>query len=116
MKRKMYLLACLSTLLALQGCVLVVGNDTDDGPYWTEERHSENGIRHDGDSLSEDVARVLGSDADLVAEDIRVSSEDGVVVLRGRVGSVDLLQRALDGARDVKGVERVISRLSVEAG
>lgn len=106
----------LPAVLALQGCVVVVGADADDGVHWGGRDYSENGVRHDGESLSRDVARVLGANADLVAEDIQVSSDDGEVVLRGRVGSVALVERAMTATRSVTGVERVVSRLVVDAG
>lgn len=106
----------LPAVLALQGCVVVVGADADDGVHWGGRDYSENGVRHDGESLSRDVARVLGANADLVAEDIRVSSDDGEVVLRGRVGSVALVERAMTATRSVAGVEHVVSKLVVDAG
>ncbi len=106
----------LPALLALNGCVVVVGTDTEDGAYWGGRDYSDNGVRHDGDRLSRDVAHVLGTDVDLVAEDIRVSSEDGVVVLKGSVRDVTLLEKALASARGVEGVDRVISKITVDAG
>lgn len=106
----------LPAILALQGCVVVVGADADDGVRWGDRDYSENGVRHDGERLSRDVARVLGTNADLVAEDIRVSSDDGEVVLRGRVSGVALVEQAITATRGVAGVERVVSRLVVDAG
>lgn len=115
MKRVLMILL-LPVVLALHGCVVVVGADADDGIRWGERDYSENGVRHDGESLSRDVARVLGANADLVAEDIRVSSDDGDVVLRGRVGSVALVEQAITATQGVAGVEHVVSRLVVDAG
>ncbi|MBW3567307.1 MAG: BON domain-containing protein [Proteobacteria bacterium] len=116
MKANWKLLVLLPAFLALQGCVVVIGTDAEDGVYFAGESREEGGIRHDGDSLSKHVARAIAGDADLVAEDLRVSSEDGVVVLRGRVHSVQLLEKALAAARDVEGVERVVSKMTVDAG
>jgi len=116
MKPDWKILLLLPAFLALQGCVVVIGTDTDDGLYFAGESREEGGIRHDGDRLSKQVARAIAADADLVAEDIRVSSEDDTVVLKGRVSSVELLQRALTTARDVEGVERVVSKMTVDAG
>lgn len=108
--------ALLPALLALQGCVVVIGTDTDDGVYFAGESKEIGGIRHDGDRLSKNVASAIAADPDLVAEDIRVSSKDGTVVLKGRVGRVALLERALSTARNVENVGHVISKMTVDAG
>lgn len=114
--RKASWMAILPTLLTLQGCVVVIGTDTDDGVYFAGESREIGGIRHDGDRLSKHVAQAIAADAQLVAEDIRVSSESSTVVLKGRVGSVALLERALSTARSVENVERVVSKMTVDAG
>lgn len=117
MKRVLLLLLLLlPTVLVLPGCVVVVGADADDGVHWGSRDYRENGVQHDGERLSRDVARVLGANAELIAEDIRVSSDDGEVVLRGRVGDVALVEKAIATTRSVDGVERVVSRLVVDAG
>lgn len=116
MKFDWKLFVLLPAFLALQGCVIVVGTDADDGVYFAGESNEIGGVRHDGDRLSKKVASAIAADADLVAEDLRVSSEDGTVVLKGRVGSVQLLERAMGTARGVEGVEHVISKMTVDAG
>ncbi|HEX7046223.1 MAG TPA: BON domain-containing protein [Gammaproteobacteria bacterium] len=114
MKRKLFLIV-LSAFLALQGCVVVIGHDTEDGTYWAGTDYSVNGVEHDGDDLSLDVARLIAEDNDLVSEDIRVTSEDRVVVLKGRVPDVYHLARALATAKSVDGVDRVVSEMTVDA-
>ncbi|HEX6929742.1 MAG TPA: BON domain-containing protein [Gammaproteobacteria bacterium] len=114
MKRNVCLTIVLPVFLALQGCVVVIGTDSDDGVYLGGRDHDEGGVQHDGDRLSRDVARAIAGDAELVAEDIRVSSESGTVVLRGRVHAVQTLERALTIARGVEGVEDVISKMTVD--
>lgn len=116
MKANWKILALLPAFLALQACVVVIGTDTEDGVYFAGESNEIGGIRHDGDRLSKKVASAIAADADLVAEDIRVSSKDGTVVLRGRVGSVALLERALGTTRSVENVEHVVSKMTVDAG
>lgn len=115
MNRKWMAVVLLPALLALQGCVVVIGHGTEDGVYLGSSSKEEGGVQHDGDRLSRDVAKALAADADLVAQNIRVSSEDGLVVLKGRVQGVAMLERALASARGVAGVERVISKMAVEA-
>lgn len=116
MKPNWKLLLLVPVFLALQACVVVVGTDAEDGVDWGGNDREINGIQHDGDRLSKDVARAIAADEELVAEDVRISSEDHVVVLKGRVRSVALLERLLDAARAVEGVERVVSKMTVDAG
>lgn len=116
MNRKLLVILLLPAFLALQGCVIVVGADTEDGAYWAGEDYSVNGVEHDGDGLSRDVARLIADDVNLSSEDIRVTSEDGVVVLKGHVSDVYRLARALATAQSVEGVERVVSEMTVDAG
>lgn len=97
--------------LALSGCVVVIGNETGEGVYWAQRE--EHGIRHDGNHLSREVARVLAADEELVAEDLAVSSDDGQVVLKGSVRTVRMVERAMDRAGDVEGVTKVVSRITV---
>lgn len=115
MKRSFLTLILVTAFLALQGCVIVVGTDTEDGAYWGGKDYSVNGVSHDGDHLSRDVARLIADDVNLVSEEIRVSSEDGVVVLKGRVSDVYRLARAVATAKSVKGVDRVVSEMTVDA-
>ena len=114
--KRFLVLTVLPAFLLLHGCVVVIGTEADDGVYFGDSDRNINGVQHDGDRLSRDVARAIASDADLVAEDISVSSEDGNVLLKGRVRGVNLLERALATARNVEGVERVVSKMTVDAG
>ncbi|HEX7029524.1 MAG TPA: BON domain-containing protein [Gammaproteobacteria bacterium] len=116
MKRNLTALILTTAVLALQGCVIVVDRGTEDGAYWGGEDYSVNGVEHDGDDLSRDVARLIADDVNLSSEDIRVTSEDGMVVLKGRVSDVYRLARALATAKSVQGVDRVVSEITVDAG
>ena len=58
----------------------------------------------------------LALDADLSALDVKVSAEDGRVVLDGAVAAPDLIARAVDLALHTDGVHHVQSRLQVSAG
>ena len=116
MKRNILMAFAAFVFLALQGCVIVIGTDDEDGAYWAGADYSINGVDHDGDTLSRDVARRIADDKELVSEDIRVTSRDGRVVLKGRVSDVYRLARALATAKSVDGVERVESRMTVDAG
>lgn len=113
MKKKLALALVMTTALSLGGCVVVVGHGTEDGVYWGSREREEMGIRHDGDRLSRDVARALAIDQDLVAEKLSVSSKDGLVVLKGRVASIGMVERAMERASGVEGVTRVVSRITV---
>lgn len=112
MKKKLALALVMTTALSLGACVVVIGHGAEDGVYWGHERE-EMGIRHDGDRLSRDVARALATDQDLVAEKLSVSSKDGLVVLKGRVASIGMVERAMERASGVEGVTRVVSRITV---
>ena len=116
MKANWKMLAVLPAFLLMQGCVVVVGTDAEDGMYMASRDYDINGVQHDGDRLSKKVASAIAGDEDLVAEEIRVSSEDGIVVLKGRVGTVALLEKALAKAKAVEGVDRVVSKMTVDAG
>src|SRR5690242_6223715 len=50
------------------------------------------------------------------AQNIDVSSDQGVVTLKGRVASDDVWQRAVSIAKDVQGVMRVDDQLQVASG
>jgi hyperosmotically inducible periplasmic protein len=62
-------------------------------------------------ALIERVRRALVSDREIAANDIDVSARGGVVSLWGKVGSAREIQRAVEVARGVPGVQRVESNL-----
>jgi len=65
------------------------------------------------DELQADVVEALRT-SDVVAGDrIRVAAEGSRVVLRGRVGSVDVLEEVLGIAGDVRGVDDVADEIEV---
>lgn len=113
MRRMFSLLVVAALAVSLGGCVIVIGHGSEDRVYWGSHEREEMGVRHDGDRLSREVARALAADQDLVAGKLSVSSEDGVVVLKGRVTSAGMVERAMERAADVEGVTKVVSRITV---
>ncbi|OYV02081.1 MAG: hydrogenase, partial [Verrucomicrobiales bacterium VVV1] len=55
----------------------------------------------------------LVADGQLSALKINVDATDGIVTLKGTVGSVDLIGRAITLALDTAGVTQVVSLLTV---
>lgn len=109
------LLLLTAALFILPGCVIAIGNSPDDGIHWAGSKNEEGGVRHDGNRLSREVARAVAADGDLLAENVRISSKNRDVLLRGTVRSVEMLERALNTARSVEGVERVVSKITVDS-
>lgn len=58
----------------------------------------------------------LAADKDLAAAKIDVDTKDGVVTLTGPAPSADARQRATEIAKNIKGVNSVNNKLTVEAG
>ena len=65
-------------------------------------------------ALAREVRSRFMADTALAAEDITVSSSGDVVTLHGRLSNPALLEHALGVAAEVPGVNRVVSRLSIE--
>jgi hyperosmotically inducible periplasmic protein len=61
------------------------------------------------------VKAEMVADKTTKARDISVETNNGIVVLTGTVDSPHEAERALDIARDVKGVKEVRNNLSVKA-
>lgn len=65
-------------------------------------------------ALAREVRSRFSADTALAEEDITVSSSGDVVTLHGRLGDAALLEHALGVAAEVPGVNRVVSRLTIE--
>jgi len=114
--RRLSLAAVLATAVILaSGCVVVVdGEKGSDGEWdvsWAGGQEVDR--RTPGSELARDVSGRLAAEPGLAAQDITVSSRDGVVTLHGRVDSVDALSQAMAVAAQEPGVVRVVSRLTV---
>lgn len=101
------------------GCVVVVDGHEREGrgdAEWSSDwgRTSRAEATSADGSLAREVQSLLGLEPDLAGEDITVSSSGDVVTLHGRVGELKLLERAMRVAAAAPGVNRVISRLTVE--
>lgn len=111
MKQVLRLFALAAVLAMASACVIVVDEaDGDVDAKWASSYAST-----DADvALARRVGDDLEADPDLRTEDLQVDVRRGVVTLRGEVGSVRNLQKAIDTASSVDGVRRVVSRLKVE--
>ena len=63
--------------------------------------------------LTEKVKSEIFRDADVPTGQVNVNTEYGKVILRGEVESEDMVQRLVEAARNVQGVEDVESLLNV---
>jgi len=96
--------------VSLAGCVVVI---SDDGIEAGTEAHWDGSTRRDSE-LAVKVRDALRADPLLEKTEIKVRAEDGVVTLRGEVEGTERFDRAVQLAKGVQGVERVVSRLKVE--
>ena len=111
--------SCLPRLLlimataAASGCgALVVGGAATGGYYVAQDERSMEQISRDA-SISSRINASYVKDDLVSAMDVNVDTYNGVVTLRGTVPSTRTAERAVVLARAVKGVTRVISRLTV---
>jgi osmotically-inducible protein OsmY len=114
--RKLILSFAALSLLSLGGCVIVVdGKDGETEAKWASTWEEENETASEANKqLARDVSAALAADSQLLGEKIKVSARRGAVALHGKVGSAAAIDRALQVAADIPGVESVVSRLSVE--
>ena len=116
MKTKMIasLLAAVS-LATLGGCVVVVDGRDDGEVKWASTWEAENKLATDANhELAGKVSVALAGDESLAGEKISVSARRGAIALHGSVASTDAVNRAMQLAAGVPGVNSVVSRLSVE--
>jgi len=106
----------LITVVFSLGCVIVV-DDTEDSPdaHWIGNYESDVDTRRESnDLLAERVSERLAEETDLDAGDISVSASHKVITLHGRLYDVSSLERIVDVAGKVDGVERVVSRVTLD--
>lgn len=96
--------------VGLAGCVIVIG---EEGIEAGTEAHWDGGSRADAE-LAVRVRDALKADPLLAKSEFKVRAEHGVVTLRGEVEGTERFDRAVQLAKGVEGVDKVISRLKVE--
>jgi hyperosmotically inducible protein len=97
----------------LAGCwpaVLVGG--TAAGYYAGNDERDVNQIADDASITAAVKARFL-RDKDVSAWDINVDTRYGVVTLNGTVSSSEKEERAIDLTQEVRGVKKIISKLTI---
>ncbi len=108
-------LFALSCMALLPGCAaLVVGGAAAGGYYVGKDKRSVSQIADDASITSAVNAKFLG-DNDIRTLDIDVDTYEGVVTLTGTVTSETAHQHAVELAKQVKGVKRVIDKLTVQS-
>ncbi|MCW8846136.1 MAG: BON domain-containing protein [Gammaproteobacteria bacterium] len=111
----LYAILAASFLVSLGGCVIVVDGKGDMETEWASTWEAENESAAEANKrLAREVSAVLAADSLLAGEEINVSARRGAVALHGKVGNTAAVDRALQLAADVPGVESVVSRLSVQ--
>ena len=66
--------------------------------------------------INAEVRRVLGEESEVVVEDLRIETRDGILVLSGVQPSLEAVAKALDRASRVRGVLQVVNRIRVVEG
>jgi osmotically-inducible protein OsmY len=106
----------LMTVVFGTGCVIVV-DGTDDSPdaHWMASYESDSDARRESnDLLARKVSDRLAEETSFDAEDISVSASHKVVTLHGRLHDMASLEQVVDLAGGVDGVERVVSRITLD--
>ena len=104
----------LTTLLA-SGCIIVVDEQGETDAEWIGSYETKVEVRSEADKrLARRVSEELANEPDLRLEDISVSASNEVITLHGRVNDMVTLNRAVEVAGKVEGVDRVVSRVTVD--
>ena len=106
----------LMTVVFGTGCVIVV-DGTDDSPdaHWIASYENDSDARRESnDILARKVSERLAEETSFDVDDISVSASSKVVTLHGRLYDVASLEQAVDIAGDVDGVDRVVSRITLD--
>jgi osmotically-inducible protein OsmY len=106
----------LITVFFSLGCVIVV-DGTDDSPdaHWIGNYESDTEARRESNEiLAKRVSERLAEETDFDAGDISVSASQKVITLHGRLYNVSSHERVVDVAGKVDGVERVVSRVTLD--
>ena len=99
----------------LSGCAAaVVGGAAAGGYYVGKDERSAGQIAEDASITSTVNTRYVGDDL-VQARLINVDTYNGVVTLYGTVPNQAVVDRAVELARGVKGVQQVVSKLTIGA-
>lgn len=110
MKKHFYILIFLSVVMLGAGCAsLVVGTG---GNSSGNDSRSSDQIQSDA-AITNQINRVFVKDKGIPAVDIKVSTFQGVVTLKGKVSNRNTKTRAISIAKSIKGVKKVHSLLNV---
>lgn len=114
MSRPGFRLCCLSLLfIGLSGCAsALVGGVAPAGNQSAQGDRTATEYRRDTDITSAINGRYVRDDL-ISAFDVRITTYRGTVTLSGSVRSAQAAQRAVELARSVEGVRRVVSKLTV---
>jgi osmotically-inducible protein OsmY len=105
----------ISFLPAISGCIFVAaGGVGAEAGYIATQKEQSAGEVIDDQWITAKIKTKFIADPDLKAFQINVDTENGVVTLRGSVGSKDEVEKALLSARNTKGVKKVIDKLTVK--
>lgn len=106
-------LLLLSLLLQLAGCgTLAATGSHGESTHYGFENHDAG---PSDAAIVADIRRHLIKDTTISAQDIEVTSQQGMVTLRGSVHSPAIEKRIIDLCRQIQGVNRVESQLSITA-
>lgn len=115
----MKLVTAMTTLvlagLFTTGCIIVVDEKGETDAEWIGSYETKVEVRTESDRiLAQRVSERLATEPDLRLEDISVSASNEVITLHGRVYDMATFQQAVEAALQVDGVERVVSRLTLD--
>jgi osmotically-inducible protein OsmY len=104
-------LLLLSILLPVAGCgtLAATGSHGETTRYGFDDHNASPSDA----AIVADIRRQLIKDTSIPAQDIEVTSQQGVVILQGRVHSSAIEKRITDICRQIQGVNRVESHLSI---
>jgi len=104
---------CLLILALIQGCApALLAGGAAAGYYVGQDERTMGGIVDDA-GITMSIKSHMIKDKQVSALDINVDTRNGVVTLYGSVSSVEEELRAIALAKQVKGVRKIISKITV---
>lgn len=103
----------LLAILFLTGCAAAVIGGAAAGGYYVSQSDRQAGTIARDARITSAINALYVKDEGINAMDINVDTHRGTVTLHGSVSSSLTLQRAIELARGVEGVNNVVSRLAV---
>lgn len=112
---------CLLQTLALvlvststSGCILFAAGAGAEAGYVASQDHKSTGQTIDDQLIVSSIKTRMLADSKVSAMNINVDCDKGVVTLRGFAKDQEELDRALEIANKVSGVQEVISKLTIQ--